>query len=145
MKKMKKIAIKSSLFAFFLTLLADVIMFVVTVSVIDASSGLTHIVIHHSRIEGAEPPAPEEVPYFLSHFIPYLLLGSFIFLYFPPTFFAYINRVRARRRILLANIFLGWTIVGWFVCFFWAFSLNRDSRPDRDSDRDERSQKAEQE
>ena len=135
---MKKIAIKSSIFAFFLTLLVDVIVYVVTINVIGVSSRLDHIVIHPSLPEGSEPPAPEEVPYFLSHLIPYLLWGSWIVflivLYFPPTFFAYINRVRARRWILLCNVLLGWTIVGWLVCFFWAFSLNRDSRPDRDSD-----------
>ena len=145
---MKKIAIKSSIFAFFLTLLVDLIIFVVA---LDVPSRIMHFysidVIDYSLevadLEDFVPPEPE--PYFLSYLKRGFVICLLVFLYFQPTFFAYINKVRARRRILLANIFLGWTIVGWFVCFFWAFSLNRDSRPDRDSDRDERSQKAEQE
>ena len=130
---MKKIAIKSSIFAFCLTLLADIIMYVVTVNVIYVSRGLDHIVIHPSLPEGSEPLAPG--------WATYLALGSLlvflIVLYFPPTFFAYINRVRARRWILLCNVFLGWTIVGWFVCFAWAFSLDRDSDRGSDSDSDQ--------
>ena len=135
---MKKIAIKSSIFAFFLTLLVEVIVNAVAFDVPHRIINLYFM--DDIDLEDGVPPDTE--PDFPS----YLLLGSFIFLYFPPTFFAYINRVRARRRILLANVFLGWTIVGWFVCFFWAFSLDRDSGrgSDRGSDRDERSQKAEQ-
>ena len=126
MKKMKKIAIKSSISAFFLTLLVEVIVNAVA---FDVPSRITSLfTMDLIYLEDGVPPDTEP------DFPPYLLLGSFIFLYFPPTFFAYINKVRSRRRILLANVFLGWTIVGWFVCFFWAFSLNRDSRPDRDSD-----------
>ena len=148
MKKMKKNAIKSSISAFFLTLLVDVIVSVVTLGVFDVPSRIVSLyTMDLIYLEDGVPPDTE--PFFL----PYVLWGSLlvflIVLYFPPTFFAYRNKVRARRWILLCNVLLGWTIVGWFVCFFWAFSLNRDSRPDRDSDRDsdrdERSQKAEQE
>ena len=135
---MKKIAIKSSISAFFLTLLVEVI---VNAFVFDVPNRLHSLfVMEVIDLEDGVPPDTEP------DFTPYLLLVSFIFLYFPPTFFAYINRVRARRRILLANVFLGWTIVGWVACFFWAFSLDRDSGrgSDRDSDRDERNEKAEQ-
>ena len=133
---MKKIAIKSSIFAFFLTLLVEVIVSVVTVGVFEVPDRIidTHVYYFIDGEDAVPPEPPEPAPYFM----PYLLWGSLlvflIVLYFPPTFFAYRNKVRARRWILLCNVFLGWTIVGWLVCFFWAFSLNRDSRPDRDSD-----------
>ena len=138
---MKKIAIKSSISAFFLTVLVDVIMYVVTIDVFDVPSRIVNLSVKYSLY--GEAAASYEPP---SDFLPYLLWGSYIVflivIYFPPTFFAYINRVRARRRILLANVFLGWTIVGWVACFFWAFSLDRDSGRGSDSDSDSDSDQA---
>jgi Superinfection immunity protein len=43
-----------------------------------------------------------------------------IALYFLPTFIAACNRHRSTLAIVLVNIFLGWTVVGWFVALIWS-------------------------
>ena len=48
------------------------------------------------------------------HFL--LLLALF---YFLPTILAS-NRGHAVAPILLLNLFLGWTVVGWFLLLLWA-------------------------
>jgi|HubBroStandDraft_6_1064221.scaffolds.fasta_scaffold1669360_1 hypothetical protein len=41
-------------------------------------------------------------------------------LYFLPAFIAACNRHRSALAIVLVNIFLGWTVVGWLVALIWS-------------------------
>ena len=43
-----------------------------------------------------------------------------ICLYFLPTFVAAINKKRNSYAILLLNLLLGWTLIGWVVALVWA-------------------------
>ena len=51
------------------------------------------------------------------------LFFSAMWLYFLPTLVA-ISRQSARTRtILILNLFLGWTVIGWLVSLVWAFAV----------------------
>ena len=41
-------------------------------------------------------------------------------LYFLPTIIAVVRHHRNLLAIVLVNIFLGWTVIGWFVALIWA-------------------------
>ncbi|HXB30470.1 MAG TPA: superinfection immunity protein [Puia sp.] len=43
-------------------------------------------------------------------------------IYFIPTIVAFDRRKANRYAILMLNIFLGWTFVGWIVALVWAIS-----------------------
>ncbi len=49
-----------------------------------------------------------------------LLLVLGISLYFVPTFIA--RHKKNGTRIIMLNIFLGWTLIGWIVALVWAHS-----------------------
>lgn len=36
--------------------------------------------------------------------------------YLLPSYYAYRNRAANRKKLLLCNLFLGWTVVGYIVC-----------------------------
>ena len=44
-----------------------------------------------------------------------LIIGLVAILYLLPTFFAYINKCKHREGILVLNLFLGWTLLGWVL------------------------------
>lgn len=48
-------------------------------------------------------------------------------LYFLPTFNAYSNKKRNAGSVLVVNLFLGWTVIGWVVAF--AMSAGKDATP----------------
>jgi len=41
-------------------------------------------------------------------------------MYFLPAIIAHQRRHVSSGAILLVNLFLGWSIIGWIVCFAWA-------------------------
>jgi hypothetical protein len=41
-------------------------------------------------------------------------------IYFLPTMIAYARRHERRGSILLVDLFLGWTFVGWWFALIWA-------------------------
>jgi hypothetical protein len=51
-------------------------------------------------------------------FLPFFGLG--FVLYFLPTILAFARNKRDTTAILLLNIFLGWTMIGWVVALVWA-------------------------
>ena len=55
-----------------------------------------------------------------------LVLLIVILVYFLPSIVA-IRRERSAGPIAV-NMFLGWTLVGWFVALAWAFSLKMPSK-----------------
>ena len=48
------------------------------------------------------------------------LFGSGIAIYFLPSIIAFAKSKRDTAAILLLNIFLGWTVIGWVVALVWA-------------------------
>jgi hypothetical protein len=52
------------------------------------------------------------------------LLVLLVGIYFFPAIKAYQQRKRNRQAILILNVFLGWTLVGWVVALVWAYTKN---------------------
>ena len=56
---------------------------------------------------------------------------SIIFLlamYMAPSLIAIIRHHRNSASIIVVNLFLGWTLVGWVVALAWSFTANTTSR-----------------
>jgi len=51
-------------------------------------------------------------------FFPFFGIG--FVLYFLPTIIALIKSKRDTVAILLLNLFLGWSIIGWIIALVWA-------------------------
>ena len=49
-----------------------------------------------------------------------LLLFFGLAIYFIPAFIAYKRQCLQKVSILLLNIFLGWTFIGWVIALIWA-------------------------
>ncbi len=43
-------------------------------------------------------------------------------LYFLPTIAAVCNRKRSRDAIMVLNLLLGWTLIGWVVALVWGLA-----------------------
>lgn len=54
--------------------------------------------------------------FFPEHLSTLILVG----LYFLPYFIAYSSKHLNREAVLAANLFLGWTVLGWVLCLVWA-------------------------
>jgi len=54
-------------------------------------------------------------------------LGAVAF-YFLPAIIAAVRRVRNLGSVIVVNVFLGWTVIGWIVALAMAFRT-RDPRP----------------
>ena len=60
-------------------------------------------------------------------FITYAIVAiAAILIYFAPTFIAAYRKLGDVWAILVINLFLGWTIVGWVVALAWAVAARRD-------------------
>ena len=44
--------------------------------------------------------------------------------YFLPTFIAFGRKKASAASVLVVNLFLGWTVIGWIACLAWAFSTS---------------------
>ena len=51
-----------------------------------------------------------------------------IAMYFLPAIIAHHRQHVSAGAILLINLLLGWSIIGWIVCFAWACSCNTRQR-----------------
>ena len=49
-------------------------------------------------------------------------LAVFAVLYFLPAIFAFMRGHQSRGAILVLNLFLGWTFLGWVGALIWAFT-----------------------
>lgn len=58
--------------------------------------------------------------WFFSSIIGIIVFIISLILYFLPTIIAVRRRHRNLLPIILVNIFLGWTFVGWIVALIWA-------------------------
>lgn len=49
------------------------------------------------------------------------MIAIFLMVYFIPSFVAFNRKHSYKLGILLLNIFLGWTLVGWVAALVWCF------------------------
>jgi hypothetical protein len=49
-----------------------------------------------------------------------IMVAIIVFIYMLPTIVAYGREHPRRLDIAVLNILFGWTLIGWFACFFWA-------------------------
>jgi hypothetical protein len=61
----------------------------------------------------------------------FALLG--LALWMVPTAIAFSRRHPKRRSILLVDIFLSWTIIGWIFAMGWALGIFEDARTAEES------------
>ena len=57
----------------------------------------------------------------LAHIFFFPFFGLGFFTYFLPSIVALMRSKRDTFAIFLLNLFLGWSVVGWFVALVWAF------------------------
>ena len=56
-----------------------------------------------------------------------------LIIYFVPTIVAIIRNTRDFLRIMLLNIFGGWTFVGWVIALVWSFRNERRTNSRNDN------------
>ena len=59
----------------------------------------------------------------MAHLLPGFLLsffGLWFVMYFLPSILAFARNKRDTAAIVLLNLFLGWTMIGWVVALVWA-------------------------
>ena len=56
-----------------------------------------------------------------------MLIFLLLILYFIPSISAYSRKKKNASSILVVNLFLGWTFIGWIVALSWA--LSKDAPP----------------
>ena len=57
---------------------------------------------------------------FLSTFLFFPFFGLGTLMYFLPSIIALAKSKRDLLAIFLLNLFLGWSVIGWFVALIWA-------------------------
>ena len=55
----------------------------------------------------------------------FIVVTALLFLYFLPTFVGFARGHPSAAAILVLNIFLGWTFIGWVVALVWACAAIR--------------------
>lgn len=55
-----------------------------------------------------------------------LVLAVFPLLYLLPTVVAIQRHKRNSLSLLMLNLYLGWTIIGWVLLLAWAYSVDRE-------------------
>jgi hypothetical protein len=60
----------------------------------------------------------------------WVVLIIFFTIYFIPILVAGNRNAAALNGIIILNIFLGWTVIGWFAALIWAYSA-RPAEPPR--------------
>jgi hypothetical protein len=58
-----------------------------------------------------------------------ILLMLTLLIYMLPTLIAFSREHPWRAAIAVINIFLGWTLIGWFVVFLWAALAPVEEQP----------------
>lgn len=58
-----------------------------------------------------------------------LIVPAVLALYFTPGIVSRVRRCKAHNGILVVNLFLGWTFIGWVVALAWASSGAVEPKP----------------
>ena len=63
-------------------------------------------------------------------------VGALLFLafYFLPTIIGYARHKRNATAILVLNLFLGWTVIGWIVALIWSVTYESPREDDWDDE-----------
>lgn len=56
-----------------------------------------------------------------------ILFGFLMYVYFYPTTIARRRQKRNADAILVLNLFLGWTFVGWVIALVWSLAIDDKS------------------
>lgn len=59
----------------------------------------------------------------------FIVFAFWAFVYFVPTFIAHTRHHRNFASILIINLCLGWTVLGWVGALAWAFSKDVKTQP----------------
>jgi len=73
---------------------------------------------------------PDDYNLLLGLLAAFLAFTLFVCLYLLPTFIAYRKDKKDKLAILLINIFLGSTLVGWVIALIWALSADKKIKSD---------------
>ena len=68
----------------------------------------------------------------MENFLLLIALLMVLMLYLVPSVIAFRRQHPKRWLLLLANVFTGFTVLGWILCFVWAFSALQKLRPSVD-------------
>jgi RsiW-degrading membrane proteinase PrsW (M82 family) len=49
-----------------------------------------------------------------------------VVLYFAPTITAYQRKTKNKSQVVIVNVFLGWTILGWIIALTMSYSGNKE-------------------
>ena len=52
----------------------------------------------------------------------FLVITFSVIIYFLPSIFASARGHHNSTALMLANLFLGWTFIGWVACLIWSFT-----------------------
>jgi Superinfection immunity protein len=58
-----------------------------------------------------------------------IVLLLILLIYLLPTLIAYSREHPRRAEIVVVNIFLGWTLIGWIAVFLWAALAPAEEQP----------------
>jgi hypothetical protein len=58
-----------------------------------------------------------------------LMLMAILLLYMLPTIIAFSREHPRRQDVIVANLLLGWTLIGWVVVFLWASLAATEDEP----------------
>jgi len=65
----------------------------------------------------------------VEHTITVVLLILIVILYMLPSLLAYGRQHPRRQELLILNILLGWTLIGWIAAFLWALLARPEPQP----------------
>ena len=82
------------------------------------------LIMNEAYLPGAEPAVNSLLMNFISFIIPLLII---ILIYFIPTFIAKKKNHRQKTAIIIVNVFLGWTFLGWVVALVWSVMKDNDT------------------
>lgn len=57
------------------------------------------------------------------------LIAVVLIVYLLPIGIAFERRHRNRNAIAIADVLLGWTVIGWIAVLIWSFTANVEPRP----------------
>ena len=70
-----------------------------------------------------------------------IIMFGMIILYFLPSIIGARNHKKNQNAIILLNLFLGWSGIGWIIALIWAVMVDDKDEPKRKRKRSSKSKK----
>ena len=67
----------------------------------------------------------------MEHIVGFITIMVLFAVYLLPSVVASSRHHRNSNAILVANLFLGWTLLGWVICLIWASTANVEGDNER--------------